>query len=86
MIYFGLWVTPVKESLDAFFQDKQHLVTGEVRFRFEKGHATVVGRRSPNTSYSEELATYSDDDTFDHTAANGFIKLWGLPYEGKAKR
>jgi argininosuccinate synthase len=86
MIYFGLWFSPLKESLDAFFGDKQHLVTGDVRFRFEKGHAIIVGRRSPNSSYSEELATYSDNDTFDHTSANGFIKLWGLPYEGKAKR
>ena len=86
LVYTGLWFTPLKEALDAFFSKHQSLVTGEVKFRFEKGHATVIGRRSPNSSYSKELATYSAEDTFDHSAANGFIKLWGLPYEGRASR
>ncbi len=86
LIYYGLWFSPLKEALDAFFEKHQNLVTGEIKFRFEKGQATVIGRRSPNSGYSAALATYSADDQFDHSAANGFIKLWGLPYEGKAKR
>jgi argininosuccinate synthase len=86
LVYYGLWFSPLKEALDGFFESGQRLVTGEVKFRFEKGHATIIGRRSPHSSYSEELATYSKSDIFEHAAANGFIKLWGLPYEGKAKR
>lgn len=86
LAYFGLWFTPLKKALDAFFKEHQHLVTGEVKFRFEKGHATVTGRKSPHSSYSEALATYGKGDVFDHRAANGFIKLWGLPYEGKARK
>lgn len=44
-----------------------------------KGHAIVEGRKSPNSLYDEKLATYTSDDEFDHAAAVGFIKLWGLP-------
>jgi argininosuccinate synthase len=86
LVYYGLWFSPLKEALDAFFARHQRLVTGDVRFRFQKGHATAVGRRSPHSAYSEELATYSEKDAFDHSAANGFIKLWGLPYEGRVKQ
>lgn len=85
LVYYGLWFTPLKESLDAFFAQHQGLITGTVRFRLEPGRAVVTGRKSPNSIYSEELATYSAKDAFDHKAANGFIKLWGLPYVGRGK-
>ena len=83
LVYYGFWFTPLREALDSFFQRHQNLVTGTVRFKLEAGTATVVGRRSPRSTYSKALATYSGEDAFDHQAANGFIKLWGLPYEGR---
>ncbi|MFC1809714.1 argininosuccinate synthase, partial [Candidatus Omnitrophota bacterium] len=68
--------------LDAFFAEHQDRVNGKVRLRLEKGTMSIVGRQAKKSLYKEKLATYSADDEFDHTAANGFIKLWGLPYEG----
>jgi argininosuccinate synthase len=56
----------------------QRHVTGTVRVKLQDGQCIVAGRRSPQSLYSEELATYSDADTFDHNAAVGFIQLWGL--------
>ena len=85
LVYYGLWFTPLKEALDNFFKTHQDLITGTVRFRLEAGKAVITGRKSPNSVYSEELATYSAKDAFDHKAANGFIKLWGLPYTGRKK-
>ena len=85
LVYYGLWFTSLRESLDVFFQANQHLITGEVTFKLDKGHAIVQGRKSPNSIYSEALATYTASDRFDHKAADGFLKLWGLPYEGTAK-
>ncbi len=83
LVYYGLWFTPLKEALDAFFREHQKRVNGTVRLKLDRGHIIMAGRKSPNSLYQEKLATYSAGDTFDHTAANGFIKLWGLPYEKK---
>jgi len=80
LVYYGLWFTPLKGALDNFFRTHQRLITGTVRFKLESGKAVITGRKSPNSVYSEALATYSAKDAFDHKAANGFIKLWGLPY------
>lgn len=82
LVYFGLWFSPLKEALDQFFKSNQHRVTGKVRIKLDRGHAICVGRRSPFSLYSEKLATYSEGDTFDRTSAEGFLKIWGLPYEG----
>ena len=79
MVYDGLWYSPLKNALDAFIEETQQVVTGKVRVTLFKGHATVTGRTSPNSLYNEKLATYSNEDSFDHQAAVGFIKLWGLP-------
>ncbi|HEY8415606.1 MAG TPA: argininosuccinate synthase [Thermaerobacter sp.] len=79
VIYNGLWFSPFKRALDAFIRETQQAVTGEVRVKLYRGTATVVGRRSPYSLYSHELATYSPGDRFDHKAAVGFIHLWGLP-------
>lgn len=87
LVYTGLWFSPLKDSLDEFFKSNQKRVTGKVRIRLEAGHAVCVGRESRYSLYSEKLATYSAKDAFDHKAAQGFMKLWGLPYEGmKAKK
>ena len=79
MVYDGLWYSPLKKALDAFIEETQQVVTGKVRVNLFKGHATVTGRISPYSLYNEKLATYSNEDSFDHQAAVGFIKLWGLP-------
>lgn len=79
LIYEGLWFSPLKPALDAFLQETQKSVTGTVRVKLFKGHAIVEGRKSPYSLYDEKLATYTKDDEFDHGAAVGFIKLWGLP-------
>jgi len=81
LVYYGHWFTAIKEALDAFVARHQRRVTGTVKIKLDQGSATIAGRKSPNSLYSEALATYSEGDTFDHASAAGFIKLWGLPYE-----
>ena len=83
LIYAGLWFTPLKRSLDAFIASTQARMTGDVRLKLFKGRCQVTGRRSPHSLYRERLATYSAQDVFDRRAAAGFIKLFGLPYEGR---
>ena len=79
LIYNGLWFSPLKAALDAFIQKTQERVSGTVRMKLFKGNATIVGRRSDNSLYNPELATYGAEDKFDHKAAEGFIYIWGLP-------
>jgi len=79
VIYEGLWYSPIRNALQAFIEETQKYVTGVVRVRLHKGNAVVVGRKSASSLYSHELATYAAGDQFDHKAALGFIKLWGLP-------
>jgi argininosuccinate synthase len=78
MIYDGLWYSPLRNALDAFVNETQKVVSGTIRVKLLKGNHFVVGRKSENSLYNEELATYSKGDLFDHNAAVGFIKLWGL--------
>ncbi|MDW5523113.1 argininosuccinate synthase [Carnobacterium maltaromaticum] len=84
-IYNGLWFNPLTEALVAFLKTTQQYVNGTVRVKLFKGHAIVEGRKSPNSLYDEELATYTSADTFDQEAAVGFIKLWGLPTQVSAE-
>lgn len=86
LIYQGLWYSPLKTALDAFIQQTQERVTGVVRVKLFKGSASVVGRRSELSIYSPDLATYTDEDQFDHKAAEGFIYIWGLPTRVWAER
>jgi argininosuccinate synthase len=79
LTYEGLWFTPLKSALDAFVAQTQKTVTGTVRLKLYKGNSTIVGRRAPNALYSQDLATYDPNSTFDEAAAAGFIALWGLP-------
>jgi argininosuccinate synthase len=58
------------------------MVSGTVRLKLHKGNLSVVGRRSPESLYKKELATYEEGDRFDQSLARGFIELWGLPYRG----
>ncbi|MGE0134105.1 MAG: argininosuccinate synthase [Dehalococcoidia bacterium] len=86
LIYNGLWFTAHHQDLAAYVQSTQRHVTGEVRMRLHRGSATAVGRQSERSLYSHALATYSEGDQFDQTAAQGFIKLHGLPVEVQARR
>ncbi|TCP55927.1 argininosuccinate synthase [Tumebacillus sp. BK434] len=79
LVYNGLWFSPLKKALDAFIEETQATVTGTVRVKLHKGTYQPVGRKSEQSLYDLDLATYSPDDAFDHNAAKGFIKLWGLP-------
>lgn len=79
VIYDGLWFNPLTDALKAFLKSTQVYVNGTVRVKLFKGHAIVEGRKSLNSLYNENLATYTSADTFDQDAAIGFIKLWGLP-------
>ncbi len=78
-IYDGLWFTQLTDALKAFIEETQTFVTGVVKVQLYKGQAFVIGRKSENSLYNLELATYNKGDQFDHEAALGFIKLWGLP-------
>lgn len=79
LVYNGLWYSPLKNALDAFIQQTQTRVTGTVRVKLFKGNATIVGRKSDNALYSDEMSTYGAEDAFDHRAAEGFIYIWGMP-------
>jgi len=85
LVYNGLWFTPTRRAVDALVADIQPRVTGAVRLKLFKGDCRVVGRKSPYALYDEPLATYDEGDQFDHGAAEGFTKIWGLPVELAAK-
>lgn len=78
-VYDGLWYSPLTNALKAFIEETQIHVSGTVKVKLYKGHAQVVGRESAQSLYDFDLATYNAADAFDHNAALGFIKLWGLP-------
>jgi len=86
LVYYGLWHSQLKESLDVFMDKVQECTTGEVTVKLHKGNCTIVSRKSPNSLYHEKLATYTKKDIFDHKAAEGFIQLWGLPLKVKAMK
>ncbi|MGW5578653.1 argininosuccinate synthase [Micromonospora chokoriensis] len=86
LVYDGLWFSPLKESLDAFIDDAQRHVSGEVRMTLHGGRATVTGRRSEASLYDFQMATYDTGDTFDQSLAKGFVQLWGLPSRMAAAR
>jgi len=86
LVYNGLWFTPTRRAIDGLVNVIQQHVTGSVRLRLFKGNCQVVGRKSPHALYKEALATYDDGDQFDHDAAEGFIKIWGLPVELAAEK
>ncbi len=87
LVYDGLWFSPLKRALDAFVDESQRFVSGEVRLRCElPGRCIVAGRRSDVGLYDYELATYEAADRFRHQDAEGFVRLWGLGTETWAAR
>jgi len=79
MVYNGLWFTPLRQALDAFVNETQRHVNGLVRLKLYKGNVIIAGRQSVYSLYNAKLATYTEEDTFDHQASEGFIKIYGLP-------
>ena len=79
VVYNGLWFTHHRQDLDAYVRSTQRCVTGDLRVRLHRGTCTVVGRRAPQALYQYQLATYDRSDQFDHSAAEGFISIYGLP-------
>ena len=85
MVYDGQWFTPLREALSAFVTKTQETVTGDVKLRIYKGNVTSAGITSPNSLYSEDIATFSDDGgAYSQKDAEGFINLFGLPLKVKA--
>jgi argininosuccinate synthase len=84
LIYDGLWFSTLREALAAFVDSTEQNVNGEVRLRLYKGTADVVGRRSPNSLYRQDLATFGEGMAYDHADAGGFIRLFGLPERVRA--
>ncbi len=86
LIYDGQWFSYLFESLIQFVEKTQEFVTGEITLEIYKGNVTIKSRYSPYSLYDEELATYTDADTFNHKDAAGFIKLYGLQNQIMAKK
>jgi len=86
LVYDGMWSSPLKKSLDAFVESTQEYVTGEIRMVLHGGTAVVTGRRSEVGLYDFNLATYDEGDTFDQSAARGFIEIYGLAAKQAAAR
>ncbi|MFZ2588469.1 argininosuccinate synthase [Paucilactobacillus nenjiangensis] len=78
-IYNALWFSPLMDAMKAFLASTQEVVNGTVRLKLFKGNVITQGRKSANSLYNKNLATYTSADEFDQQAAVGFIKLWGLP-------
>jgi argininosuccinate synthase len=86
VVYDGLWFSGLKRALDVFVEETQRHVTGDIRLRLQAGTAVVTGRRSTESLYDFNLATYDTGDTFDQSLAKGFIELWSLPSKISARR
>jgi len=86
LIYDGLWFSALSRDLRGYVASSQRVVSGEVRLRLDHGTAVIAGRRSPLSLYEKSLATYDEGDAFDHAAAVGFIRIFGLPLRVEAAR
>ena len=85
LIYNGQWYSALHQDLAAYVQSTQRFASGVVRVKLSPWHCAVVGRKSEHSLYNHSLATYDSGDQFDHNAALGFIKLWGLPLTTQAQ-
>ncbi len=84
VVYFGQWFTPLREALSAFVDKTQETVTGDVKLKLYKGNIINAGVTSPYSLYSEQFATFDEDDVYDQKDSAGFINLFGLPLKVKA--
>jgi len=78
LVYYGLWYSPLREALQAFIESSQKNVSGTVRMKLFRGSCVAAGRKSPNSLYRLDLATYDVGDRFDQKAAKGFIEIFGM--------
>jgi argininosuccinate synthase len=85
LIYNGQWYSALHQDLVAYVLNTQRFVSGTIRVKLSRGNYAIVGRKSAHSLYSIGLATYDSGDQFDHNAALGFIKLWGLPMTTQAQ-
>ncbi len=85
LVYNGLWFTPLREALSAFVASTQTYVTGDVTLKLYKGNLINAGVTSPYSLYSEEVATFDADNVYNQADATGFINLFGLPMEVRAR-
>ncbi|MBE6930842.1 MAG: argininosuccinate synthase [Ruminococcaceae bacterium] len=85
LVYFGQWFTPLREALDAFVDKTQETCTGEVKLKLYKGNIINAGVTSPYSLYDEEIATFGAEEVYDQNDAGGFINLFGLPLQVKAR-
>ncbi len=84
LVYEGKWFTPLRAALQAFVESTQEKVTGEVKFKLYKGNIIKAGTTSPNSLYSESLASFTTGELYDHHDAEGFINLFGLSMKVRA--
>lgn len=84
LVYNGQWFTPLREALDAFVNATQGPVTGKVRLKLYKGNIITAGRQSPFSLYREDFATFGEEDVYDQSHAEGFIRLFGLSMKVQA--
>ena len=84
LVYNGQWFTPLREALSSFVSKTQETVTGDVRLKIYKGNIILAGMKSPHSLYSEEIATFGEEDVYDQHDAEGFINLFGLPVKVRA--
>ena len=84
LVYYGQWFTPLREALSAFVSATQQTVTGDVKLKLYKGNIIPAGTTSPYSLYSEEIATFGEDEVYDQMDSQGFINLFGLPIKVKA--
>lgn len=84
LVYYGQWYTPLRQALTAFVDTTQQTVTGDVKLKLYKGNIINAGITSPYSLYSEEIATFGEDNVYDQTESQGFINLFGLPIKVKA--
>ena len=85
LIYNGYWFSPEREVLQTLIDETQKGVTGDVRLKLYKGNCTVTGRRSKNSLYNPEIATFGEDEVYDQKDAAGFIKLNALRLKVRAQ-
>ena len=85
LVYNGQWFTPLREALSAFVDKTQERVTGKVRLKLYKGNIIKAGAWSDYSLYSEEIATFGEDNVYNQADATGFINLFGLPIKVQAE-
>ncbi len=86
LVYNGQWFTPLRKALDAFVDKANEYVNGDVKLKLYKGNIIPAGMTSPTSLYSEQIASFGEDDSYDQSDSKGFINLFGLPIKVRAQQ